>query len=111
MAGFFPVFFSQFWSAGADTELTTARLGYANAVAGLTIALLAPFLGAIADRGGRRKQMLLAFTLLGSLATCALFFLAQGQWLAAALLFALGTIGFNGGVVFNDALLLDIARP
>jgi UMF1 family MFS transporter len=111
MAGFFPVFFSQFWSAGADTELTTARLGYANAGAGLVIALLAPFLGAIADRGGRRKQMLLGFTLLGSLATAALFFLAQGQWLAAALLFALGTIGFNGGVVFNDALLLDVARP
>jgi UMF1 family MFS transporter len=111
MAGFFPVFFSQFWSAGADTELTTARLGYANAAAGLVIALLAPFLGAIADRGGRRKQMLLAFTLLGSLATAALFFLAQGQWLLAALLFAVGTIGFNGGVVFNDALLLDIARP
>lgn len=111
MAGFFPVFFSQYWSHGADTELTTARLGYANAAAGLVIALLAPFLGAIADRGGRRKQMLLAFTLLGSAATFALFFLAQGQWLAAAALFALGTVGFNGGVVFNDSLLLDVAEP
>lgn len=111
MAGFFPVFFSQYWSAGADTELTTARLGYANAAAGLAIALMAPFLGALADRGGRRKRMLLAFTLLGASTTFALFFLAQGQWLAAAALFALGTIGFNGGVVFNDALLLDVARP
>lgn len=111
MAGFFPVFFSQYWSAGADTELTTARLGYANAAAGLVIALLAPFLGAIADRGGRRKQMLLAFTVLGSMTTFALFFLAQGQWLAAAVLFAFGTVGFNGGVVFNDALLLDVAAP
>lgn len=111
MAGFFPVFFSQYWSAGADTELTTARLGYANAAAGLVIALLAPFLGALADRGGRRKRMLLGFTLLGAMTTFALFFLAQGQWLAAAVLFALGTIGFNGGVVFNDALLLDVSRP
>jgi UMF1 family MFS transporter len=105
------VFFSQFWSAGADTTLTTARLGYANAAAGLVIALLAPFLGAIADRGGRRKQMLLTFTVLGAGATFALYFLAQGQWFAAALLFGLGTIGFNGGVVFNDALLLDVAQP
>src|SRR5690606_20465644 len=111
MAGFFPVFFSQYWSAGADTELTTARLGYTNAAAGLVIALLAPFLGAIADRGGRRKQMLLTFTVLGAAATFALFFLSQGQWLAAAALFALGTIGFNGGVVFNDSLLLDVAKP
>jgi len=111
MAGFFPVFFSQYWSAGANTELTTARLGYANAIAGLVIALLAPFLGAIADRGGRRRQMLFVFTLFGTLATLGLFFLAQGQWLAAAALFALGTIGFNGGVVFGDALLLDVAEP
>src|SRR5690606_11934244 len=103
--------FSQYWSVGADTELTTARLGYTNAAAGLVIALLAPFLGAIADRGGRRKQMLLTFTVLGAAATFALFFLSQGQWLAAAALFALGTIGFNGGVVFNDSLLLDVAEP
>jgi UMF1 family MFS transporter len=55
--------------------------------------------------------MLFAFTLLGTAATFALFLLAQGQWLAAAALFALGTIGFNGGVVFSDALLLDVAEP
>jgi UMF1 family MFS transporter len=83
----------------------------ANASAGLAIALLAPLLGAIADRGGRRKQMLLVFSLLGITTTFVLYFVAQGQWLAAAALFALGTLGFNGGVVFCDALLLDVARP
>lgn len=111
MAGFFPTFFRQYWSAGAESSLTTFRLGMANAVAGLAIALLAPFLGAVADRGGHRKRMLAAFSLLGILATLALYFIAQGQWLAAAILFTLGTLGFNGGVVFCDALLLDVAKP
>jgi UMF1 family MFS transporter len=111
MAGFFPVFFRQYWSAGADAAVTTGRLGFANSVAGLIIALLAPLLGAVADRGGRRKQMLFAFTLLGAASTFALFFQAEGQWLLAALLFTAGTIGFSGGVVFNDALLLDVAEP
>jgi UMF1 family MFS transporter len=111
MAGFFPVFFSQYWSAGADPAVTTARLGWANSAAGLAIALLAPLLGAIADRGGRRRRMLLAFSLLGAATTFALFFVGQGQWLTAAVLFALGTVGFNGGVVFCDALLLDVAKP
>ena len=112
MAGFFPIFFRQFWSAGADAALTTFRLGMANAAAGLVIALLAPLLGAIADRGGHRKRMLLAFSLLGICHDVgAVFSSAQGQWLAAALLFALGTLGFNGGVVFYDALLLDVAQP
>jgi UMF1 family MFS transporter len=111
MAGFFPVFLREFWSAGVDPEVTTARLGYANAAAGLVIALLAPFLGALADMGGRRRRMLFAFTLLGTLCTFVLFFVAQGQWLPALVLFALGTVGFNGGIVFGDALLLDVARP
>ena len=46
------------------------------------IALLAPVLGAIADRGGRRKQFLFAWTLLGVGATGALYFVGQGQWFA-----------------------------
>ena len=111
MAGFFPVFFQRYWSTDVSSTETTSRLGYANAAAGLVIALLAPVLGAIADRGGRRKQFLFAWTLLGVGATGALFFVSQGDWMAAAILFVLGTLGFNGGVVFNDSLLLDVAGP
>lgn len=111
MAGFFPVFLQKFWSVDVTPTETTSRLGYANAIAGIVIAVLAPILGAIADRGGRRKQFMLLWTLLGVGATGALFFVAQGQWFPALLLFVLGTIGFNGGVVFNDSLLLDVAPP
>ena len=111
MAGFFPVFFQKFWSTDVASTQTTSRLGLANAAAGLIIALLAPVLGAIADRGGRRKQFLMAWTLLGVGATAALFLVSQGDWVWAAVLFVLGTMGFNGGVVFNDSLLLDVAGP
>jgi len=111
MAGFFPVFFQKFWSTGVASTATTSRLGYANAAAGLVIAMLAPVLGAIGDRGGRRKEFLLAFTLLGVGATGSLYFVGQGEWLPAAILFVLGTMGFNGGIVFNDSLLLDVAKP
>jgi UMF1 family MFS transporter len=111
MAGFFPLFFQKYWSVGVDPTETTARLGFANAGAGLIIALLAPILGAIADRGARRKHFLFAWTLLGVGASAGLCFVGEGDWTAAAVLFVVGTMGFNGGVVFNDALLLDVARP
>ena len=111
MAGFFPVFFQKFWSVDVTPTETTSRLGYGNAIAGAVIALLAPILGAIADRGGRRKQFMLFWTLLGVLATGSLYLAGQGQWFAALALFVFGTIGFNGGVVFNDSLLLDVAKP
>src|SRR3954464_10278819 len=78
MAGFFPVFFQKFWSTGVASTVTTQRLGYANAPPGLCIALLAPVLGALGDRGGRRKQFCMAWTLLGVGATFALYFVGQG---------------------------------
>jgi len=111
MAGFFPVFFQKFWSIGVDPNATTARLGYANAAAGFALAVLAPMLGAIADRGGRRKPFLFGWTLLGVAATGALYFVGKGQWGTASLFFVLGSMGFNGGIVFNDSLMLDVAKP
>jgi len=111
MAGFFPVFFQKYWSVDLTATDTTSRLGYGNAVAGAVIALLAPILGAIADRGGRRKQFMFSWTLLGVVATGGLYLAAQGEWFVALTMFVIATIGFNGGIVFNDSLLLDVAKP
>jgi MFS-type transporter involved in bile tolerance (Atg22 family) len=56
MAGFFPIFFKQFWSAGADVNVSTAQLGFGNSIASLMVALMAPILGAIADKGSAKKK-------------------------------------------------------
>ena len=111
MAGFFPVFFKQFWSVGSDATLSTARLGFTNAAAGLIIALLAPILGAISDRGIHKRHFLLFFTLLGAGFSCALFFIGEGNWQLAVFIYMLGTIGFIGSNLFYDSLLVDIAPP
>ena len=49
MAGFFPLFFKQYWSAGANVSESTLKLGAANSVASIIVALCAPLLGAIAE--------------------------------------------------------------
>jgi UMF1 family MFS transporter len=109
MAGFFPAFFQRYWSLGVDPTVSTSRLGIANGIAGFVVALLAPVLGAMADRGGRRKRFLIAWTSLGIAGTALLFFVERGDWFAAAALFTLASIGFASANVFYDALLLDVA--
>lgn len=109
MAGFFPVFFKEFWNTGVDSAVSTARLGAANSLAGILVAILAPVLGAIADRGTRKKRFLLFFATLGIASTGALYFIERGDWLTAALIYALATIGFSGGNIFYDALLPGVA--
>src|SRR5881397_1390237 len=45
MSAFFPLFLKQYWSDGADATITTFRLGLANSIGGIVIALLSPILG------------------------------------------------------------------
>lgn len=110
MAGFFPVFFKQFWASGMSANESTFWLGVANAVAGLVVALLAPLLGAVADQGGLKKRMLVTFTIMGVLMTAALFLVSQGAWVMALMLYLFGAIGFSGSNVFYDALIVDVAE-
>jgi UMF1 family MFS transporter len=109
MAGFFPLFFKQYWSADLSATDSTFYLGTGNAIASLVIVLTAPVLGAMADHGGIRKRMLAAFACTGAAATGALFLVAHGMWPAALLLYAVAVIGFSGANVFYDALLVDVA--
>jgi len=109
MAGFFPVFFKQYWSAGAEVTASTAKLGLANSVSGLVMGMLAPILGAIADRGGAKKKFLVFFTYFGSVMTLGLVWVDKGNWQMAAALYVLSVIGFSGANTFYDALLPGVA--
>ena len=109
MAGFFPLFFKQYWSAGADVTESTFHLGLSNSIASIIVLVLAPILGAIADRGGSRKRFLFVFASLGVVMTGAFYLVDMGAWGTAAALFVAATVGFSGANVFYDSLLTAVA--
>lgn len=111
IAGFFPIFFKQYWSAGADVTESTFQLGAANAAAGAVILVLAPILGAVADQGGYKKRFLAFFTVLGVTATAALWWVGRGEWWTAALVYAVAAMAFQGANAVYDALIVDVAPP
>ena len=111
IAGFFPVFFKQYWSAGADAVTSTAQLGFANSIGSVFILIAAPILGAVADGGASRKKFLGAFTALGIAASAGLWFVGQGDWSTAAMVYVLASIGFSGALVFYDALIVAVSPP
>lgn len=110
LAGFFPLFFKQYWSDATDVSTSTFQLGLTNSIASTVIVILAPVLGAIADVGNLKKRLLLIFASLGILMSGALYFVAQGETLISLSLFCLSVIGFSGSIIFYDSLLTDVCE-
>jgi len=111
MAGFFPVFFKNYWSYQSDINTSTAMLGFGNSLASFLVAFMAPILGAIADNRGSKKRFLAFFAYLGCVMTFLLFFAGKGQWPFAILFYAVAVIGFSGSNTFYDSLLPSVAPP
>jgi UMF1 family MFS transporter len=109
LAVFFPLVFSNYWFAGSGSENSTTPLGIANSIASLAIILLAPALGAIADKGGIKKNFLFVFAAIGIVFVASLYFIGQGEWLLALCVYVLAGIGFSGANIFYDALIVDIS--
>ena len=111
MAGFFPIFFKSFWAGDLEAAESTFVIGSVNSLIGLLIAISAPILGAIADVGKTKKKFLFIFAALGIIATGYLFFIPESSWKLAVLFYGLGVIGFSGGNIFYDALIVSVSSP
>jgi UMF1 family MFS transporter len=108
---FFPIFFKDYWNHGVDVSTSTFRLGLANSGASLIVALSAPVLGAIADKGGHKKRFLLGSAFLGAVMVFALHFVELGQWQWAMFFYMAASIGYWWGNVFGDSMLVSVSEP
>lgn len=109
MAGFFPVFFKSYWADPTNLQQSTFYLGMANSLASIIVAALAPFLGAVADRGSTKKRFLVFFAFLGVIMTGGLWFVRMGFWQLAIVFYVTATVGFSGGNIFYDSLITGVA--
>ena len=109
MAGFFPIFFKEYWADPNLPQQSTFYLGMANSLASIIVAALAPFLGAVADRGSAKKKFLFFFAFLGVVMTGSLYMVAQGHWMQAVIFYVAATVGFSGGNIFYDSLITGVS--
>ena len=103
----FPLYFKNVICNGEPSG--DALWGFSISLSMLLVALISPVLGAAADYSGKRKRFLFVFTLISVLATAMLSCSGPGMAVAAIALFILANIGFEGGLVFYDAYLKELA--
>lgn len=105
----FPIYYRSVAARDLDATQATGRFGVATTIALVVAALIAPPLGALADRTGSRLRLLAQFMAIGVLATAGLALVGQGDWFLALALFVVANIGASGSFVFYDALLPHVA--
>ena len=108
----YSTYFSQ--ALAPTPEAGTVLWSRAMGLSALAIALLSPFLGAVADRGGHRRRTLAIATLLCIACTAGLTFVAPGHSfsiLLALTLFVGANTAYEIGIVFYNAYLPELAPP
>ncbi len=106
----FPVYFTSVAGADLPPGEATRLLARTTTIALATSAILAPFLGALADYAPIKKRLLGMFMAIGCVAAGCLALVGRGDWFLAAMLFGAGNVGFTASLTFYDSLLPHIAR-
>ena len=110
IAAIFPIYFLKVAAADTPGPVATSRFAWATTIAIVIVAVIAPFLGAIADYSAVKKRMLAVFMGLGACACAGMFFITRGDWQLALVLFIVANVGVAGSIVFYDSLLPHLAE-
>lgn len=85
--------------------------GISVGIAMLTVAVISPFLGAIADFSASKKRFLFIFSAITWVFTALLFFVEKGDIYQGMIFFIIAEVGYRSGQVFYNSLLPEIATP
>ena len=108
VAAVLPIFYFDVAAAGLPDYMAASYWSYTQTIAMILVALMAPFLGAVADLSGYKVRFLRIFAYMGVVASALFVLVSEGDYLLASLLFIAGQVGFSGGNTFYDSLLTDL---
>jgi UMF1 family MFS transporter len=105
------VYATYFKEAVVGTAEGSRYWGIAVGIAMLTVAIISPILGSIADHSASKKKFLLLFSIITWIFTALLFFVEEGDIFLGMAFFILAEIGYRSGQVFYNSLLPEITTP
>ena len=102
----FPIFFRSLAEQDVSASTASGIWALTTSVAVLILAVLSPFLGALADYKGMKKKMFSLFLVVGVIGLLLLSF--SGNWISYMILFVITRIGYSACNIFYDSMLVDV---
>ncbi len=82
---------------------------YTVSASTIVLVVLMPLVGAIADRTGRKRDIMLGCGWFGAAACIAMVFVGRVDWQLGAVLYALAFLGYSCSIVVSYSLLVDLS--
>ena len=101
-----PIFFRSLAEQDISAASATGIWGLSTSLAVLILAVMSPFLGALADYRGMKKRMYSVFLVVGVAGLLLLSF--SGNWVGYLMLVILSRIGYSACNIFYDSMLVDV---
>jgi len=101
-----PIFFRSLAEQDISAASATGIWGLSTSLAVLILAVMSPFLGALADYRGMKKKMFSVFLVVGVAGLLLLSF--SGNWVSYLMLVILSRIGYSACNIFYDSMLVDV---
>jgi UMF1 family MFS transporter len=84
---------------------------YVISLSSISLFILLPIIGAIADRTGRKRGMLLTFGYLGAFSCAAMWFIGEKDWQLGSILLIVAYLTYSAAKVVSNSLLSDLSEP
>lgn len=84
---------------------------YTVSVCSILLVVLMPIVGAIADRTGAKRTILMSFGITGALACSFMWFITPTSWQLGVILYAVAFISYSCAIIVYNSILPDLAAP
>src|SRR5882724_11316531 len=82
---------------------------YVISLSSISLFVLLPIMGAIADRTGRKRGMLLTFGYISAVSCAAMWFIGKTDWQLGSILLIVAYLTYSAAKVVSNSLLSDLS--
>ena len=110
IAGFFPLFFKQYWAESLTPVESSQMLALGNGVIAIIVAITCFCIGFLSNRYSMSQKAFRILVILGVFSCSCLSIINQNNWLIALFVLGITHMAFSGANTLYDGMLVSLFK-